>query len=80
MSDTPHGTDERARGLMAAGCGGCGAAGAADCAGARTAPDRASRPVTLSVELGVRQDGGDAETGTGLETGFGVVYAARTSA
>ena len=33
------------------------------------------RTVTPSVELGVRQDGGDAETGTGLETGFGVVYA-----
>ena len=33
------------------------------------------RSVTPSVELGVRQDGGDAETGTGLETGFGVVFA-----
>ena len=33
------------------------------------------RSITPSVELGVRQDGGDAETGTGLETGFGVVYA-----
>ena len=33
------------------------------------------RTVTPSVELGVRQDGGDAETGTGLETGFGVVCA-----
>ena len=28
------------------------------------------RSVTPSVELGVRQDGGDAETGTRLETGF----------
>ncbi|MCY4661847.1 MAG: hypothetical protein OXF93_18885, partial [Acidobacteria bacterium] len=33
------------------------------------------RTVTPSVELGVRQDGGDAETGTGLEAGFGVVFA-----
>ena len=33
------------------------------------------RSITPSVELGVRQDGGDAETGTGLETGFGVVFA-----
>ena len=33
------------------------------------------RSITPSVELGVRQDGGDAETGTGLDTGFGVVYA-----
>ena len=34
-----------------------------------------SRTITPSVELGVRQDGGDAETGLGLETGFGIVYA-----
>ena len=33
------------------------------------------RSITPAVELGVRQDGGDAETGMGLETGFGVVYA-----
>ena len=33
------------------------------------------RSITPSVELGVRQDGGDAETGAGLETGFGVVFA-----
>ena len=33
------------------------------------------RSITPSVELGVRQDGGDAETALGLETGFGVVYA-----
>ena len=33
------------------------------------------RTLTPSVELGVRQDGGDAETGMGLDTGFGVVYA-----
>ena len=33
------------------------------------------RSITPLVELGVRQDGGDAETGTGLETGFGVVFA-----
>ena len=35
----------------------------------------AGRSLTPSVELGIRQDGGDAETGLGLETGFGVVYA-----
>ena len=35
----------------------------------------AGRSLTPSVELGVRQDGGDAETGLGLETGFGIVYA-----
>ena len=34
----------------------------------------AGRSLTPSVELGIRQDGGDAETGLGLETGFGVVY------
>ena len=33
------------------------------------------RTLTPSVEVGVRQDGGDAETGLGLETGIGVVYA-----
>ena len=33
------------------------------------------RTITPSVEVGVRQDGGDAETGLGLETGLGVVYA-----
>ena len=32
------------------------------------------RSMTPSVELGVRRDGGDAETGLGLETGFGVTY------
>ena len=31
--------------------------------------------LTPSVELGVRQDGGDAETGTGMEFGAGVGYA-----
>ena len=35
----------------------------------------AGRSLTPSVELGIRHDGGDAETGLGLETGFGVVYA-----
>ena len=30
--------------------------------------------LTPSVEIGIRQDGGDAETGLGLETGFGVVF------
>ena len=34
----------------------------------------AGRSLTPSVELGVRWDGGDAETGLGLETGFGVAY------
>lgn len=34
----------------------------------------AGRSLTPSVELGVRRDGGDAETGLGLETGFGVAY------
>ena len=33
------------------------------------------RRITPSIEIGVRQDGGDAETGLGLETGFGIVYA-----
>ena len=33
------------------------------------------RTVTPPVELGVRHDSGDAETGTGLGTGFGVVHA-----
>ena len=33
------------------------------------------RNIRPSVDLGMRQDGGDAETGLGLETGFGVVYA-----
>ena len=37
------------------------------------------RSVTPSVEVGVRQDGGDAETGTGLETGFGVVFLLRAA-
>ncbi len=35
----------------------------------------AGRSLTPSIELGIRQDGGDAETGLGLETGFGIVYA-----
>ena len=33
------------------------------------------RSVTPSVELEVRQDGRDTETGAGLDTGFGVVFA-----
>ena len=31
--------------------------------------------LTPSVEIGVRQDGGDAETGTGMDLGAGVVFA-----
>ena len=31
---------------------------------------------TPSAEVGLRHDGGDAETGTGLEVGAGVSYAA----
>ena len=33
------------------------------------------RTLTPSLELGVRRDGGDAETGTGLELGAGLAYA-----
>ena len=32
-------------------------------------------PVTPAVEVGVRQDGGDAETGAGVELGARVSYA-----
>ena len=31
--------------------------------------------LTLTLELGLRHDGGDAETGTGLEAGAGLRYA-----
>ena len=43
--------------------------------GSRALRFAGGRSVTPSVELGIRQDGGAAETGLGLETGFGVVYA-----
>ena len=43
--------------------------------GSRELKFAAGRTLTPSVEVGVRQDGGDAETGLGIETGFGVVYA-----
>ena len=42
--------------------------------GSRALQFAGGRSITPSLELGVRQDGGDAETGLGLETGFGVVY------
>ena len=65
--------------VTAAGAGNL-AAGAAGASRVRAALEAsralrfAGRSLTPSVELGVRQDGGDAETGLGLETGFGVVY------
>ena len=31
--------------------------------------------LTPSVEVGIRQDGGDAETGTGMDLGAGLVFA-----
>ena len=31
--------------------------------------------LTPTLELGLRLDGGDAETGTGVEAGFGLQYA-----
>ena len=31
--------------------------------------------LTPSVEVGIRQDGGDAETGTGMDVGAGLVFA-----
>ena len=65
--------------VTAAGAGNL-AAGAAGASRVRAALEAsralrfAGRSLTPSVELGIRQDGGDAETGLGLETGFGVVY------
>ena len=41
--------------------------------GARTWEAGAGR-VTPSIEIGVRHDGGDAETGTGVEIGGGIRY------
>ena len=38
---------------------------------------RGEGTLTPSLEVGVRRDGGDAETGTGLEAGAGVRYAAK---
>ena len=43
--------------------------------GSRAVGFAGGRSITPSVELGVRRDGGDAETGLGLETGLGIVYA-----
>ena len=43
--------------------------------GARTFPLDAGGTLTPSVEAGVRLDGGDAETGVGLEVGAGLRYA-----
>ena len=43
--------------------------------GSRTFALAGGAALTPSVELGVRHDGGDAETGTGLEFGAGVGYA-----
>ncbi len=39
------------------------------------ADDAQGATLTPSLEIGVRQDGGDAETGTGLELGGGIAYA-----
>ena len=43
--------------------------------GSRTFALAAGRSLTPSVALGLRHDGGDAETGTGVEVGAGVGYA-----
>ena len=43
--------------------------------GSRTFALTGGASLTPSVELGVRHDGGDAETGTGMELGAGVGYA-----
>ena len=43
--------------------------------GSRELRFASGRSLTPSVEVGVRQDSGDAETGLGLETGFRVVCA-----
>ena len=43
--------------------------------GSRRFPLSGGRALTPSVELGLRHDGGDAETGTGFELGAGVGYA-----
>ena len=42
--------------------------------GGRTLSLSASSTLTPTLEVGVRHDGGDAETGTGVEVGAGVVY------
>ena len=42
--------------------------------GGRTLALSASSTLTPTLEVGVRHDGGDAETGTGVEVGAGVVY------
>ena len=43
--------------------------------GSRTFALASGASLTPSLELGVRQDGGDAETGTGMEFGAGLGYA-----
>ena len=43
--------------------------------GSRAFEGDEGRTLTPSVELGLRHDGGDAETGTGLEAGAGIRYA-----
>ncbi len=43
--------------------------------GSRTFALAGGGTLTPSLELGVRQDGGDAETGTGMEFGAGIGYA-----
>ena len=43
--------------------------------GSRTFALAGGRTLSPSVELGLRHDGGDAETGTGFELGAGVGYA-----
>ena len=44
-------------------------------AGSRAFPLGADDTLTPTLEVGVRHDGGDAETGTGLEVGAGLRYA-----
>ena len=43
--------------------------------GARAFALGARRTLTPAIEVGVRHDGGDAETGTGIEAGAGIRYA-----
>ncbi len=62
----------RARANLAAGAAGASRVRAA--LEASRALRFAGRSLAPSVELGIRQDGGDAETGLELETGFGIVY------
>ena len=68
------GVASRGAGNLAAGEAGVSRVRAA-LEGSRDLRFASGRSLTPSVGVGVRQDGGDAETGLGLETGFGVVYA-----